>query len=94
MKKITVLSMGMCAVLALASCGTSKESAYKKAYEKAQQQEQQAGAECGSGWHGVPSPNRRHRRLYASRREPYSAILDPCKIAASVPPAAPASGCG
>ena len=43
MKKITVLSMGMCAVLALASCGTSKESAYKKAYEKAQQQEQQAG---------------------------------------------------
>jgi hypothetical protein len=25
MKKITVLSMGMCAVLALASCGTSKE---------------------------------------------------------------------
>lgn len=41
MKKITVLSMGMCAVLALASCGTSKESAYKKAYEKAQQQEQQ-----------------------------------------------------
>ena len=42
MKKITVLSMGMCAVLALASCGASKESAYKKAYEKAQQQEQQA----------------------------------------------------
>ena len=42
MKKITVLSMGMCAVLALASCGTSKESAYKKAYEEAQQQEQQA----------------------------------------------------
>ena len=34
MKKITVLSMGMCAVLALASCGKSKESAYKKAYEK------------------------------------------------------------
>ena len=27
MKKITVLSMGMCAVLALASCGTSKEIA-------------------------------------------------------------------
>lgn len=41
MKKLTVLSMGMCAVLALASCGTSKESAYKKAYEKAQQQESQ-----------------------------------------------------
>ncbi len=42
MKKLTVLSLGMCAVLALASCGSSKESAYKKAYEKAQQQEQQA----------------------------------------------------
>ena len=44
MKKITVLSMGMCAVLALASCGTSKESAYKKAYEKAQQEQQVAQA--------------------------------------------------
>ena len=31
----------MCAVLALASCGTSKESAYRKAFEKAQAQEQQ-----------------------------------------------------
>ena len=41
MKKLSVLSLGLCAVLALASCGTSKESAYKKAYEKAQQQEQQ-----------------------------------------------------
>ena len=40
MKKLSVLSFGLCAVLALASCGTSKESAYKKAYEKAQQQEQ------------------------------------------------------
>ena len=41
MKKLSVLSLGLCAVLALASCGTSKESAYKKAYEKAQQQEAQ-----------------------------------------------------
>ena len=40
MKKLSVLCAGMCAVLALASCGTSKESAYKKAFEKAQQQEQ------------------------------------------------------
>ena len=40
MKKLTVFSLGLCAVLALASCGSSKESAYKKAYEKAQQQEQ------------------------------------------------------
>ena len=41
MKKLSVLSLGLCAVLALASCGSSKESAYKKAYEKAQQQEAQ-----------------------------------------------------
>lgn len=41
MKKLSVLSVGLCAVLALASCGASKESAYKKAYEKAQAQEEQ-----------------------------------------------------
>lgn len=41
MKKLSVLSFGLCAVLALASCGSSKESAYKKAYEKAQAQEAQ-----------------------------------------------------
>ena len=41
MKKLSVLSFGLCAALAFASCGTSKESAYKKAYEKAQQQENQ-----------------------------------------------------
>ncbi len=38
MKKLVVLGMGVCAVLALASCKSS-ESAYKKAYEKAKQQE-------------------------------------------------------
>ena len=41
MKKLSVFSLALCAVLALASCGSSKESAYKKAYEKAQQQETQ-----------------------------------------------------
>lgn len=41
MKKISIMGLGMCAVLALASCGTSKESAYRKAFEKAQAQEQQ-----------------------------------------------------
>ena len=41
MKKLSVLSLGLCAVLALASCGASKESAYKKAYEKAKAQEAQ-----------------------------------------------------
>lgn len=46
MKKISVLSMGLCAALALASCGTSKESAYKKAYEKAQAQEAQQAAQA------------------------------------------------
>ena len=41
MKKLSVLSLGLCTVLALASCSSSKESAYKKAYEKAQAQEAQ-----------------------------------------------------
>ncbi len=41
MKKLSVLSLGLCAVLALASCGSSKESAYRKAYERAQAQEAQ-----------------------------------------------------
>lgn len=40
MKKLSVLSLGLCAVLALSSCGSSKESAYKKAYEKAKATEQ------------------------------------------------------
>lgn len=56
MKKITVLSMGMCAVLALASCGTSKESAYKKAYEKAQQQERQQANEAPVAQDPVVTP--------------------------------------
>lgn len=38
MKKLVVLGMGACMVLAFASCKSS-ESAYKKAYEKAKQQE-------------------------------------------------------
>ena len=38
MKKLVVLGMGVCIVLAFASCKSS-ESAYKKAYEKAKQQE-------------------------------------------------------
>ena len=40
MKKYLVLCAGFCAVLAMTSCGSSKESAYKKAYEKAKAQEQ------------------------------------------------------
>ncbi|MEG1545862.1 MAG: SPOR domain-containing protein [Bacteroidaceae bacterium] len=38
MKKLMILGMGLCAVLAFSSCKSS-ESAYKKAYEKAKQQE-------------------------------------------------------
>lgn len=38
MKKLVVLGMGLCVVLAFTSCKSS-ESAYKKAYEKAKQQE-------------------------------------------------------
>lgn len=41
MKKYLVLCAGFCAAMALASCNTSKESAYKKAYEKAKAQEQE-----------------------------------------------------
>lgn len=40
MKKSFILCAGVCAALVLASCGSSKESAYRKAYEKAQAQEQ------------------------------------------------------
>lgn len=43
MKKLSFLSLGLCIVLALASC-KSKESMYKKAYEKAQAQEVQQPA--------------------------------------------------
>ena len=38
MKKVVVLGMGLCMVLAFSSCKSS-ESVYKKAYEKAKQQE-------------------------------------------------------
>ena len=56
MKKLTVLSVAMCAVLALAGCKTSKESAYKKAYEKAQQQESQQAAETPAVTEQVVTP--------------------------------------
>ena len=37
MKKLAVLGMGVCIVLAFSSCKSS-ESAYKKAYERGKQQ--------------------------------------------------------
>lgn len=40
MKKSIVMFAAVMATLAMASCGTSKESAYRKAYEKAQAQNQ------------------------------------------------------
>lgn len=48
MKKLVVLGMGVCMVLAFASCKSS-ESAYKKAYEKAKQQELAEPQVEGSG---------------------------------------------
>lgn len=39
MKKFVVLSSVVCAGLVLASCGSSKESAYRKLYEKARAQD-------------------------------------------------------
>lgn len=44
MKKTFVLCAGICGAMLLASCGSSKESAYRKAYEKAQAQEATAQA--------------------------------------------------
>ena len=44
MKKGFILSAGLVAALMLASCGSNKESAYKKAYEKAKAQEQAQGS--------------------------------------------------
>lgn len=41
MKKTMILCAGLCLAMAFASCGGSKESAYKKAYEKAKAQEAQ-----------------------------------------------------
>ena len=52
MKKLVVLGMGVCMVLAFASCKSS-ESAYKKAYEKAKQQE-------------LAEPDRKSTRLNSS----------------------------
>lgn len=45
MKKYSVLCAALFAALVLASCGGSKESAYKKAYEKAKAQEDQGTTE-------------------------------------------------
>ena len=42
MKKSIVMCAGVCAALVLASCGSSKDSAFKKAYDKAKAQEQVA----------------------------------------------------
>ena len=39
MKKLAVLGTTLCMGMLLASCGSSKESAYRKAYEKARAQD-------------------------------------------------------
>ena len=49
MKKYAVLCAGLCATLFLASCGSNKESAYRKAYEKAKAQEQTGNQENAEG---------------------------------------------
>ncbi len=54
MKKIVLMGMGLCAVLAFSSCKSS-ESAYKKAYEKAKQQEL-AEAEAPAAETVAPAP--------------------------------------
>ena len=44
MRKLVVLGMGVCLVLAFASCKSS-ESAYKKAYEKAKRNDPEVTGE-------------------------------------------------
>jgi len=40
MKKSVILGVSLCAAMLFASCGTNKESAYRKAYDKAKAQEE------------------------------------------------------
>ena len=46
MKKSLILCAGLCIAMTMASCGGSKDSAYKKAYEKAKAQEAQQAEEA------------------------------------------------
>ena len=46
MKKYMVICAGLCMTLAFTSCGSQKESAYRKAYEKAKAQEAAVGAQA------------------------------------------------
>lgn len=55
MKKIVLMGMGLCAVLAFSSCKSS-ESAYKKAYEKAKQQELAESAAAPATEAVAPAP--------------------------------------
>lgn len=56
MKKYMVVCAGLSLVLALASCGKSSESAYKKAYEKAKSQEAAQRVSGNEGADQVQTP--------------------------------------
>ena len=56
MKKSMILGATLCAAFMLSSCGSSKESAYKKAYEKAKAQEQTMSPEDMQGAAPIVSP--------------------------------------
>ena len=71
MRKLVVLGMGVCLVLAFASCKSS-ESAYKKAYEKAKQQELADPQVEADGARSVAGPRRAdgHAEDEEKRRSP------------------------
>lgn len=56
MKKYLLLCATACMVLSMTSCGSSKESAYKKAYEKAMAQEAQNQTEPAQTTEPVVTP--------------------------------------
>ena len=56
MKKSMILGATLCAAFMLSSCGSSKESAYKKAYEKAKAQEQGQSSDDMQGAAPVVTP--------------------------------------
>ena len=56
MKKSLAMGASLCIALVLSSCGSSKESAYKKAYEKAKAQEQTMSPEDMQGAAPIVSP--------------------------------------
>lgn len=56
MKKFMVLGAALCVAIAFTSCGSSKESAYKKLYDKAKAQEEQETAQAQPAQQATVTP--------------------------------------